>query len=133
VWINWDVYSFGAVILGFPFLALGFGFLVAASSGLRIRIPGATLGATLAYSVYLTHKEVIHLDRLYLQPFIRLEGTVGFAVYVATILAVAGILYLCVERPFLQLRERIISPLRETTSVSKKAGISRIAAGANVR
>jgi hypothetical protein len=62
---------------------------------------------------------VIHIDGLYLQRFVRLEGAVGLAVYAITILAVAGVLYLCVERPFLQLRERTISSLRETTSVSK--------------
>jgi peptidoglycan/LPS O-acetylase OafA/YrhL len=119
VWINWDMTSFSAVILGFPLLDWGFGFLVAASSGLRLRVPGATIGATLAYSAYLTHKEVIHLDGLYLQRFVRLEGAVGLAVYAVTILAVAGILYLCVERPFLQLRKRIISPLRAKPLVSK--------------
>jgi hypothetical protein len=32
----------------------------------RVRVPGAKLVATLAYSLYLTHKEVAHLDELWL-------------------------------------------------------------------
>ena len=76
--------------------------MLLAASGLRIRVPGATIGATLAYSVYLTHKQVIHLDRIYLKGFVPLDGPLGFLVYGVTILIVGAILYVFVERPFLQ-------------------------------
>jgi peptidoglycan/LPS O-acetylase OafA/YrhL len=121
VWTSWDLYSFAAVVWGFPLIALGFGLLLLASSGLRIRVPGATIGATLAYSVYLTHKQVIHLDRTYLKGFVPLDGPLGFLVYGVTILIVGAILYVFVERPFLQMRERIISSAYSRTSVFRAA------------
>ncbi|MGA8478805.1 MAG: hypothetical protein WB696_12680 [Chthoniobacterales bacterium] len=98
---------------------MAFCLLLITASGLRIRVPGATIGATLAYSVYLTHKQVIHLDRLYLKGFVPLDGPLGFLVYGVSILIVGAILYVCVERPFLQMRERIISSARSRTSVSR--------------
>jgi peptidoglycan/LPS O-acetylase OafA/YrhL len=119
VWTSWDLYSFAAVVWGFPLIALGFGLLLLAASGLRIRVPGATMGATLAYSVYLTHKQVIHLDRIYLKGFVPLDGPLGFLVYGVTILIVGAILYVFVERPFLQMRERIISSAYSRTSGSR--------------
>jgi len=119
VWTSWDLYSFAAVVWGFPLIALGFGLLLLAASGLRIRVPGATIGATLAYSVYLTHKQVIHLDRIYLKGFVPLDGPHGLLVYGVTILIVGAILYIFVERPFLQMRERIISSACSRTSVSR--------------
>jgi hypothetical protein len=41
VWISWDLYSFAAVVWGFPLIALGFGLLLIAACGLRIRVPGS--------------------------------------------------------------------------------------------
>ena len=118
-WTSWDLYSFAAVVWGFPLIALGFGLLLLAASGLRIRVPGAPIGATLAYSVYLTHKQVIHLDRIYLKGFVPLDGPLGLLVYGVTILIVGAILYILVERPFLQMRERIISSACSRTLVSR--------------
>ena len=119
VWITWDLYAFHAVVWGFPLIALGFGFLVLASFGLKFHFPGATTGATLAYSIYLTHKEVMHLDRTYFGPVVAMNGGVGFAIYAMTILGCGGILYLFVERPFLQLRDQIIPLFQVKTSASK--------------
>ena len=97
--------------------------MLLAASGLRIRVPGATIGATLAYSVYLTHKQVIHLDRIYLKGFVPLDGPLGFLVYGVTILIVGAILYVFVERPFLQMRERI-RPQRGVAP-SQKSGLAK--------
>lgn len=98
------------ILYGFPLVSIGFAFLVSAavaSNGLlRSRIPGARTLATLAFSLYLTHKEVAHVDR---RIFPWLEGNTGWlaaGVYAVTCVAFAGSLYLCVERPFLLLRDR---------------------------
>jgi peptidoglycan/LPS O-acetylase OafA/YrhL len=53
-------------LFGYPLLALGFALLTASAlstGGLlaRVRVPGARLLATLAFSLYLTHKEAVHL------------------------------------------------------------------------
>ena len=112
VWSCWEIYSVSAVIWGFPLIAFGFGLLVVAATGLRVRVPGATVGATLAYSTYLTHKAVMHLDRVYLGNLLSVNWFVSLAIYGLSSLIVASVLYLCLEGPFLRLRERIISPTR---------------------
>jgi len=98
------------IVIGPPVLSLGLGCLVASalsSNGwLRHKVPGAQLMATLAYSMYLTHKELIHLiDRWF--PSIA-EGSMvrWLCVYAVACLLAATLLYLLVERPFLLLRDR---------------------------
>ena len=71
VYLFWDRFesvrgaSAVGIVVGPPVLSLGLGCLVASavsSNGwLRVQIPGPRLIATLAYSLYLTHKELIHL------------------------------------------------------------------------
>ncbi|MGB9489917.1 MAG: hypothetical protein WCA92_05560 [Terriglobales bacterium] len=73
------------------------------------------MGATLAYSIYLTHKEIMHLDRMYLGTIVKMDSVLGLAVYVVTILIAAVILHLCVERPFLRLRDRILGHASDET------------------
>jgi peptidoglycan/LPS O-acetylase OafA/YrhL len=64
-WESVDGVEAVGVVVGFPLLALGLCLLVASSLSthgwMRIKVPGAKLIATLAYSLYLTQKEVIHL------------------------------------------------------------------------
>ncbi len=98
------------VLFGFPLLALGFGFLVASGlcpgSLMQVRVPGAAGLATLAYSLYLTHKEVAHLDRV-LFPWLQDKTDwQAAAMYAASCLSIAAVLYFGVERPFLALRAR---------------------------
>ena len=99
-----------SVLFAFPLLALGLACLVASALStngwLRLKVPGAQICAALAYCLYLTQKELLHLiDLLFprLEDFSRLAW---FAVYLAACFAVAGALHLCVERPFLLLRDR---------------------------
>ncbi len=97
--------------VGFPVLAGGFGLLLLSSvsrNGVlgRFRFPGVKLVATLAFSLYLTHKEVVHLDRLWLPEWTDEPRVSTTAFYAATCLFAAAILYLCVEGPFLRLRDR---------------------------
>ena len=98
-------------VIGFPILSLGLGLLVASAlstNGLlsRFKVPGAKLIATLAYSLYLTHKELIHLVDLCFPVIARAGILPWLGMYAVCCLAVAWLLYLCVERPFLILRDR---------------------------
>jgi peptidoglycan/LPS O-acetylase OafA/YrhL len=71
-------------------------------------VRGFALPATLAYSLYLTHKEIGHLDYLYLNRFLSSGSPwTNFTVLFISSFLAAGALYLAVERPFLRLRERI--------------------------
>lgn len=111
IWLFRDRFSFSATIFGFPLLSLGLTLVVSSSLSPRCllsRVRGFALPATLAYSLYLTHKEIGHLDYVYL-PRLVSPGTpwTNFVVLFATSFLAASLLYLVVERPFLRLRERI--------------------------
>jgi peptidoglycan/LPS O-acetylase OafA/YrhL len=112
VWFFQDMTSFAASVVEFPILAAGFGLMAASALSdnsilAKSRVPGATALATLAYSIYLTHKEVMHMDRELFGGHVQMNGAMGWAIYVSTILLAGAILYLSVERPFLILRERL--------------------------
>ncbi len=114
-WISVSGASAFGTAIGFPVLSLGLGLLVASSlstNGVlgRFKVPGAKLVATLAYSLYLTHKELIHLVDICFPALFKAGGTPWLGVYAASCLLVATVLYLCVERPFLMLRDRHRTP-----------------------
>ena len=98
-------------IVGFPVLSLGLGLLVASAvsdDGVlrRVRVPGATMLATLAFGLYLTHKEIAHLDAMMLPHVAEKREVLALALYAGSCLAGAALLYFCVERPFMVLRDR---------------------------
>jgi peptidoglycan/LPS O-acetylase OafA/YrhL len=112
MWLFRDRLSFPAAVIGYPLLVLGLGLLTASSiapSSPLSKIRGFGLIAALAYSAYLTHKEIIHMVRIHLPRLVESRGWLALAVYFAFSFLVAFALYLAVERPFLRLRERISS------------------------
>ncbi len=119
IWLFRDRFSSSATIFGFPLLSLGLALIVAASISpgcVLSRIRGFALPATLAYSLYLTHKEIGHLDSVYLLRFLNAGPSwINLAIFFATSFLAAGILYFLVERPLLKLREKISSRSRRTT------------------
>lgn len=126
MWLFRDRFSFSGTLLGFPLLSLGLGLLVTSSlsplSWLS-RIRGFGFIATLAYSLYLIHKEIGHLDRLYFGHVMQGGGWPPLLIFLATSFSAAALLYFTVERPFLKLRERISS--RQTESAQRAAAIAR--------
>lgn len=99
---------------GFPLISLGTALVLCAMLDLehvlkRWPVPGVVTVATLSYSLYLVHKSVFHVDRLIFGEQ-NLQGSFGFVVYLATSFAAAAVLWFCVERTFLLLRDRILSP-----------------------
>lgn len=100
-------------VAGFPLISMGIALILGAMLDLehvlkRWPVPGITVVATLSYSLYLTHKSVFHVDQLIFGKE-NLEGSFGFAVYLLTSFAAAAVLWFCVERAFLLLRNRILS------------------------
>lgn len=99
-------------LFGYPLLAGSAALIVIAGASPlavigRRAIPGARALATGAYSLYLTHKMVFHaVERLgrqwpsSWQPF-------ELALALLTALVAGALLYWCVERPFLRLRDRL--------------------------
>jgi peptidoglycan/LPS O-acetylase OafA/YrhL len=107
--------SVASSALGFFLVALGMGtfLLCAVSPALpfsRVAIPGAAFIATVAYSVYLTHKLPIHeIDRLRTDH--SLPAVIAYLIMLAAVLVLGSGLFFAVERPFLRMRERGKRPM----------------------
>jgi peptidoglycan/LPS O-acetylase OafA/YrhL len=111
LWIFADRLGPIGTVIGFPLMAIAMAMLVMAAADRRswfgrLRVPGAKLIATLAYSLYLTHKEIAHLDELWLPRMMDAHDWRTVCVLVVSCVAVAGLFYLTIERPFLALRDR---------------------------
>jgi peptidoglycan/LPS O-acetylase OafA/YrhL len=99
-----------SILFAFPALAIGFGLMVASAvcdrGMLKRRIPGAAPLATLAYSLYLTHKSVAHATHQLLPVWTAQADWRAVCIYAVACFSVASLLYFAVERPFLRLRFR---------------------------
>ena len=108
-----DYLTVAAAIWQFPLIALGMAALLvcAVSPRLilrRVKIPGAAFIASIAYSAYLVQKLVIHfVSQFCITHNIVLTSAAALFVVELCVYAVATILFLAVERPFLQLRHRV--------------------------
>ncbi|WP_263382795.1 acyltransferase family protein [Granulicella arctica] len=97
-------------VIGFPILSLAFALLVASGVSRngylsRLRIPGAQTVATLAFGLYLIHKEIVHLDQHVFPNLTADPNAKATLLYAVTCLLAAALLHLSVERPFMQLRD----------------------------
>lgn len=108
-----DNLTAAACVWQFPLIALGMaGLLICAQSTRlvfrRIKIPGAAFVASIAYSAYLIQKLVIHaVEQLCSSYNIRLTSVIALVGVQLCVYAAATLLFLLVERPFLQLRKRL--------------------------
>lgn len=112
-WLFRDRTGLLANAIGWPILSLGFGLLVLSASSTahgvlgRWAMPGAGWIAATSYSLYLSHKLVMHAVHEWLAPVLPLQGLALFPVYAMAILAVGATLHYLVERPCLLLRDRL--------------------------
>jgi peptidoglycan/LPS O-acetylase OafA/YrhL len=108
-----DYLSVAAAIWQFPLIALGMAVLLicAVSPRLpfrRVAIPGAAFIASIAYSAYLIQKLVIHFVAQFCTTHnLALTSVPALVLVEICVCAAAIILFLAVERPFLQLRHRL--------------------------
>jgi peptidoglycan/LPS O-acetylase OafA/YrhL len=108
-----DTITITAAVWQFPLIALGMAALLVCAVGprlpfRRVKIPGAAFIASIAYSAYLIQKLVIHFVAQFCSAhdvaLTSLPALIGVQICVY---AAATILFLAIERPFLQLRHRI--------------------------
>lgn len=105
--------TIGACVWQFPLIALGMGAMLICSVSThlpfcRIEVPGAAFIAIIAYSVYLSHKLVLHsVIQLCGRYAIPLTSAWAILLVQAAIYFSGAILFLLIERPFLQLRTRL--------------------------
>jgi len=107
--------TLSSTVLIFPLINFGYAcVLIAALSPKcflsRIHSRIVVWGATLAYSLYLTHKAIVSIAHRWMtghgfDPFSLLATMITFALVLITALA----LHFIVEKPFLKLRERFTS------------------------
>lgn len=119
-----EVAGFLPTVLAFPLLALSLAMMVMAASESRCLIgryavPGAGALATGAYSLYLSHKAVLHAVGSALSEAPAPVQSAGLALALLAAFAVGAALYWLVERPFLKLRDRLEGPTR--SSLAKAA------------
>jgi peptidoglycan/LPS O-acetylase OafA/YrhL len=125
IWMFWD--RFGSdtgleawsVVVGFPIASLGLALLTASAiseAGLlaRVRVPGAGTISMLAFSLYLTHKEIAHLDEVWFPAMAGSRTWAALLLLAGNCGIAAAILYYCVERPFMLLRDRHIVSSKRT-------------------
>ena len=110
-----DMYSFHAAVFGFPMVAVGYGLVVMAALSpsfflYRMHFKTASFTSLLAFSIYLTHKQLIHLTRLALKNS-NIENDSHVLLGICIVVAILGgiILHTIVERPFLKLREKLLN------------------------
>ena len=108
-----DHLTLTACVWQFPLIAIGMAALLICvvsprSFFRRIAIPGAAFIASIAYSAYLIQKLVIHFVGQFCTGHnIALTSPPALIVVELCVYAAATILFLVIERPFLQLRHRI--------------------------
>ncbi len=108
-----DVLTVAACVWLFPLIAFGMATLLVCAVSPRlplscVRVPGAAFLASVAYSVYLSHKLVIHAAvDLCSSLNIPLASAFGIFLVDAGICAAGAVLFFGVERPFLRLRHRV--------------------------
>jgi peptidoglycan/LPS O-acetylase OafA/YrhL len=104
-------------IIFYPLFSLGIAFLLATflaieSSLQPTRWTGLGYVAAISYSLYLSHKIVIHLDDQLL-PAIWMTGWRQITIYYVTSITVASVLYFAVERTFMQMRNRVLARMKK--------------------
>src|SRR6266478_4186080 len=125
LWLGESEYiNFNACVWQFPLLAIAMAVLLicAVSPRLPLRqvaIPGAAFIASVAYSAYLVQKVVIHFVAQFCASHnIALTSVWALLGVELCVYAAAIILFLAVERPFLQLRHRL-APRKPKTILTR--------------
>jgi len=108
-----ETLTIAACVWQFPLFALGMAALLVCAVSPRLpfrhlEIPGAAFFASIAFSVYLSHKLVIHAVIGFCSAR-NLDLTSIWAILLVEICIYAAgtVLFLAIERPFLRLRDRL--------------------------
>ena len=125
-------FSLFMTAVGYPLLGLSFAALTLAALSpnsylYKIRIPGAAFLAVCSYSIYLIHKPISVI--IYRELFkLGVVPTSFISVFVITLVTVVSswLLYVCIESPFLKLRDKIgnISRNDQITNVNSTVKVA---------
>jgi peptidoglycan/LPS O-acetylase OafA/YrhL len=110
-------YSYIASVYGFPTVSIGYGFilLAALSNNTFLHRNHSFITAKIAtysYSIYLSHKIIIHLCQKYLvNKYVEGDSFLMFSICLVLSILFAFLMYLYIEKPFMKIREQIISKI----------------------
>jgi peptidoglycan/LPS O-acetylase OafA/YrhL len=111
--------TYNTAMWGFPLIAVSYGLILAAvvcpaSPVYRFKSYVTAQIATLSYSMYLTHKIVIHAVQNQLQNA-GVDKNSNLTMLICLIAVIAGALLsrYVIEKPAMQLRDRILNKLKE--------------------
>ncbi len=126
--LNRDVETLKATLFGFPLVDLGCGVLVLAAISPTCLLYRYGSGvsrwlATLSYSIYLTHKPLIHGLHVILRGY-GLNDDSNTMFWASALVCILGgfLLYRVVERPFLGLRDRLLAKRADPNNQASPAG-----------
>ena len=117
-----DQESLNATIFGFPLVALAYGAIVVAAISpscilYRLNSKISSRIAILSYSIYLSHKGIIHLTQLFGSKWgIAENGHLMFFICIVTTVLGALMLRYAVEKPFLRIRDYVLLSIRPQKS-----------------
>jgi peptidoglycan/LPS O-acetylase OafA/YrhL len=122
-----EVGGFFAAVFGYPLIGLSMASLVAAgavpNSAIGTRaVPGAAALAAGSYSLYLSHKMVLHAVGAAAPGWPAAIQPLATPVALLAALTAGAVLYWAVERPFLRLRDRVAG--RSRTPVTSTGAIA---------
>ena len=106
-------YSRFVTALGYPLLGISFAALTLAALSqnsylYKIRIPGAATLAVWSYAIYLVHKPVSVLIYGELSKFgVDASSLASISIIILASIVAGWLLYICIELPFLKLRDKI--------------------------
>lgn len=106
-----DIMEYQASVYCFPLVDIGFGLIVAGAvseNSLLYRLKSKIINniAAISYGMYLTHKGIIHITHSLLPADIN--QSLLFLVSAIACILVATVLYWLVEKPFMQVRRKLI-------------------------
>jgi peptidoglycan/LPS O-acetylase OafA/YrhL len=110
--VCYEQQTFYASIFGFPLIAIGYGFLVIGAISpnsflFKLKSKTTTFIATLSFTIYLTHKGIIHITQNLLENT-KAESNLIVLICIVTCTIGAYLVNLLIEKPFMKLRNRII-------------------------
>ena len=109
--------SFNTAIYGFPVISAGYGLVLAACVSpscifFRIKSKVTSLIATLSYSIYLSHKIIIHLVQKLLESFgVAKNSITCMMICMFCVIAGALVIRYLIEKPSLRVRDRMLKEM----------------------
>ena len=123
--------SYNTSIFGFPLISFSYGLIVIAAISptcilYKFKTKFTLIIATLSYAIYLTHKQIYHLVKMWIER-IGNESLEQWTFLICILIAIIGglILHLIIEKPFLRLRDKVLTrPGHNKASNPIAAGVS---------